>query len=416
MMKLQPSNPNILNPISYSVGNNRIWVRFFSSLDLGNREVYSANYDNWAPRAGLSYQIGQKAVIHGGYGIFYPQSLTCCFPGDPDGFSAITFANTSLNGGINPNPNISTSNPWGGVYNPISGNALGEYQQLGSGVGSVFKDRRSPYTQQWLFGVQYAITPNDSLDVNYIGNRGTRMITNLQHNQINPQYLSMDTAALQASVSNPFFGHITSSSCNLNNATIPQYQLLSPYPQFCNNSVTENDAPVGFSDYNALQVTYNHRISKGLTAMISYTYSKFLDNVEGNQSWAYNGNSGPANNYNLAAEKSVDGGDIPQSLVASYVYQLPVGRGKTFGSGMGRAMNAVLGGWELSGIATFKSGIPISITGNDIATFGGNPRPDVIGDVHASHRSINEWFNTGAFAYAKFASDGGDTFGKAIRN
>jgi hypothetical protein len=406
-------NPNILNPISYSVGTPYLGALQF--LGPGNREVYSANYDNWAPRAGLSYQIGQKAVIHGGYGIFYPQSLTCCFPGDPDGFSAITFANTSLNGGINPNPNISTSNPWGGDYNPISGNSLGEYQQLGSGVGSVFKDRKSPYTQQWLFGVQYAITPNDSLDVNYIGNRGTRMITNLQQNQLNPQYLSMDTAALQSPVSNPFFGHITSSSCNLNNATIPQYQLLSPYAQFCNSSVTENDAPVGFSDYNALQVTYNHRISKGLTAMISYTYSKFLDNVEGNQSWAYNGNSGPANNYNLAAEKSVDGGDIPQSLVASYVYQLPVGRGKTFGSGMGRAVNAVLGGWELSGIATFKSGIPISISGNDIATFGGNPRPDVIGDVHASHRSINEWFNTGAFAYSKFASDGGDTFGNAPR-
>ena len=286
---------------------------------------------------------------------------------------------------------------------------------MGFGVGSVFKYRKSPYIQQWLFGVQYAITGDDSLDVNYIGNRGTRMITNLQSNQMNPQYLSMSTAALQSLVSNPFYGHIASSSCNLNNATVPQYQLLSPYPQFCNAGVTANDAPVGFSDYNALQVTYNHRISRGLTAMISYTYSKFLDNVEGNNSWAYNGNSGPANNYNLAAEKSVDGGDIPHSLVASYVYQLPVGRGKPLGSGMGRAANAILGGWELSGIASFKSGIPISISGNDIATFGGNPRPDVVGDVHASHRSITEWFNTGAFAFSKFTADGGDTFGNAPR-
>jgi len=152
-----------------------------------------------------------------------------------------------------------------------------------------------------------------------------------------------------------------------------------------------------------------------LTAMISYTYSKFLDNVEGNQSWSYNGNSGPANNYNLAAEKSVDGSDIPQSLVASYVYQLPVGRGRRFGSGMNRTANAILGGWEISGIATFKSGIPISISGNNINTFGGNPRPDYTGNLHVPHPSIKEWFNTAAFSYAKLGVDGGDTWGNVPR-
>jgi len=410
-------NPDALNPISYQLGKPFLGALQF--LGPGNRYAYNPNYDNWAPRLGLSYQVLQKAVLHGGYGIFYPESVTCCFPGDQDGFSAITFANTSLNGGINPNPSISTSNPWDGNYNPISGNSLGEYQQLGSGTSSVFRSRKSPYVQQWLLGVQYAFTRNDSLDVNYVGNRGTRMITSgYQHNQLNPQYLSMGTAALQASVANPFYGLITSSSCqglSLAGATIPEYQLLSPYPQFCNSSVNEVDAPVGFSDYNALQVTYNHRISKGLTAMISYTYSKFLDNVEGNNNWSYNGNTGPANNYNLAAEKSVDGSDIPHSLVASYIYQLPVGRGKSFGSGMGRAANAVLGGWELSGIATFKSGIPISITGQNISTFGGNPRPDVVGNIHVPHPSISEWFNTGAFRYSQLASDGGDIWGNAPR-
>jgi len=63
---------------------------------------------------------------------------------------------------------------------------------------------------------------------------------------------------------------------------------------------------VGQSLYTSLQVTYNHRVSKGLTALVSYTYSKFLDNVEGNNSWSYAGNTGPANNYNLALKRSVD--------------------------------------------------------------------------------------------------------------
>jgi hypothetical protein len=112
----------------------------------------------------------------------------------------------------------------------------------------------------------------------------------------------------------------------------PTPNCFLPYPQYCNGGVSQVDAPVGQSLYNALQVTYNHRISKGLTALVSYTYSKFLDNVEGNNGWSYNGPTNwgatPANNYNLAAEKSVDAGDIPQALVASYVYQLPIGRGK----------------------------------------------------------------------------------------
>ena len=63
------------------------------------------------------------------------------------------------NGGVTPNPNISTANPWGGVYAQITGNANGEYQQLGNGVGGVFRSRPSPYVEQWMLGVQYALTP-----------------------------------------------------------------------------------------------------------------------------------------------------------------------------------------------------------------------------------------------------------------
>jgi len=414
-------NPNELNPISYSAG--RPYLGALQFLGPGNRDVYNLNYDNLAPRLGFSYQAIPRAVVHGGYGIFYPQSVTCCFPGDSDGFAAATYANTSLNGGVNPNPNISTSNPWGGNYAQITGNANGEYQQLGNGVGSVFRSRPSPYVQQWMLGVQYAFTPNDQIDLDYIGNRGVRMVGSHQYNQLDPKYLAMGATALNAQEPNPLgatltalsaSGQVATSSCNLDNATVTEAQLLSPYPQYCNGSVSQTDAPVGQSLYNALQVTYNHRVSKGLTALVSYTYSKFLDNVEGNNAWSYNGPTNwgvtPANNYNLAADKSVDAGDVPQALVASYIYQLPVGRGKQFGSNMGRVADAVVGGWEVSGIATFKDGIPLGIFGNDYSSYGGNPRPDVVGNVHVSHPTIHEWFNTGAFQYAPYG-----TFGTAPR-
>ena len=414
-------NPNVVNPISYAVGTPYLGAMQF--LGDGNRDVYNPNYNNLAPRLGFSYQPTSRSVVHGGYGIFYPQSVTSLFPGDSDGFSAQTYANTSLNNGINPNPNISTSNPWGGSYAQITGNANGEYQQLGNGLGGVFRDRPSPYVEQWMLGVQYAITPNDQIDVDYIGNRGIRMIGNRGYNQLDPKYLSLGTAFLNAQAPNPLGaaltalsanGKVASSSCNLDNATVTNAQLLSPYPQFCNGAVSQTDAPVGQSLYNALQVTYNHRVTKGLTALVSYTYSKFLDNVEGNNSWSYNGpmnwGAGTANNYNLAADKSVDAGDIPQALVASYTYEVPIGRGKAIGSGIGRIADAVIGGWEVSGIATFKQVIPLGIFGNDIASYGGNPRPDVIGNPKSSHPTIHEWFNTAAFKFADFG-----TFGNAPR-
>lgn len=411
-------NPNVLNPISYSVGQPVLGALQF--LGPGNRNAYNTNWRNLAPRVGFSYEPVPKAVIHGGYGIFYPEAVTSSGVGDQDGFSASTFANPSLDGGVTPNRNISTANPWGGVYAQITGNSNGEYQQLGNGVGGVFRSRSSPYVQQWMLGVQYSLTPNDQLDVNYIGNRGVRLIGSYGSNQLNPQFLSMGATYLKAAATtNPFAaplkqleagGKIAPSSCNLDNAGVTNAQLLSPYPQYCNGGVGQTDAPVGQSLYNALQVTYNHRVSKGLTALVSYTYSKFLDNVEGNNGWSYNGPTNwavtPANNYNLAADKSVDAGDIPQALVASYIYQLPIGRGKAVGSNMNRAADAVLGGWEISGIATFKGGIPVGVFGNDQPTFGGNPRPLVTGNVHAAHPSYHEWFNTGAFAYAPYGSFG----------
>jgi hypothetical protein len=411
-------NPDVLNPLSYSVGRPLLGALQF--LGPGNRNVYNTNWKNWAPRIGFSYQPVNRAVVHGGYGIFFPEAVTSSGAGDQNGFSASTFSNASLDGGVNPNPNISTSNPWGGVYAQITGNSNGDYQQVGNGLGSVFRNRPSPYVQQWLLGVQYAITPNDQLDVNYIGNRGVRMIGNHNYNQLDPTYLSLGSTYLSgAAASNPFAAPlqdleagetIAPSSCNLDNAGVTNAQLLSPYPQYCNGAVGQTNAPVGQSLYNALQVNYSHRISKGLTALVSYTYSKFLDNVEGNNGWAYSGPSnagvGTANNYNIAADKSVDAGDIPQALVASYIYELPIGRGKSIGSGMGRAADAVVGGWQVSGIAAFKAGIPIGIFGNDQPSYGGNPRPNVVGNVHVAHPSIHEWFNTGAFQFAPYGSFG----------
>ena len=401
-------NPNITNPISTAVGQTLPGALQF--LSSNQRGVYKTNYNNFAPRIGFSYAAQPKLVFRGGYGIFYPPSITCCFPGESAGFSATTVSPVTLNT-ISPNPAVTTANPWPNGYIPITGNSLGELQQVGNSVGSSFLNRKSSYVQQYLLGLQWGITSNDMLDVNYVGNHGLHMMaSSLNRSQLNPKYLSMGASALNTLVPNPFYGVIApgTSSCALDQQKVVQSQLLQPYPQYC--GVSETDPPAGFSNYNALEANYNHRFSHGLTTLVSYTYSKFLDNVEGNQSWSYAGNQGPANNYNLAAEKSVDGSDTPHSLVANYIYQLPVGRGRAVGSHMNRVEDAVIGGWEVSQIATFKSGLPLSISGANYNSYGGNPRPDVVGNVHVSNPTIHEWFNTGAFTYAPYG-----TFGTAPR-
>lgn len=402
---------DIPNQIGQLVGMTLPGSLVFLTPD--HRSVYDTRYNNVAPRIGFTYQPVSKLVMRGGYGIFYTPVVffSTSAPGSVDGFSATTSVVATLDG-VSPNPAVTTSNPWPEGFVPITGNSLGGLQDIGYNVTSVFRHRASPYTQQYALGFEYLLTRNDSLNVAYVGNHGTHMsFGSLNRSQLNPKYLSLGPSALDALVANPFYGNINAdqSGCGLNLQTIQYSHLLQPYPQYCN--VTENYPAAGFDIYNSLQVTYNHRFRKGLNVLVSYTYSKFMDNTEGTQSWAYKGNSGPANNYDLAAEKSVDAGDTPHSLVANYIYDLPIGRGKQIGSGMSRKEDAVVGGWEWSGIVTAKSGIPLGFSGNDIPSFGGNPRPDIVGDPDAiAHRSVHEWFNTGAFAYAAYG-----TFGTAPR-
>jgi len=108
--------------------------------------------------------------------------------------------------------------------------------------------------------------------------------------------------------------------------------------------VNAEDEPVGINNYNALQANFKHRFSAGLLFTASYTFSKFLSDVGGPEEWGSingdDGSSGIRNFYDLKADWSVDGDDIPHSLVLNYVYELPVGRGKRFGSGMNAVEDA----------------------------------------------------------------------------
>jgi hypothetical protein len=172
---------------------------------------------------------------------------------------------------------------------------------------------------------------------------------------------------------------LTSPSCPYTVA-----QSLEPYPEFC-GGVTAEDEPVGLNNYNALQASFKHRFGQGLIFTASYTFSKFLSDVGGPEEWGSingdEGSSGIRNFYNLKGDWSVDGDDIPHSLVLNYVYELPVGRGKRFGGGMNAVEDAVAGGWQVTGITTAQSGFPMSIASgtNSASVYGGNQHAELTG-------------------------------------
>jgi hypothetical protein len=300
-------------------------------------------------------------------------------------------------------PANTLSTAFSGGLIPVSGSSLGGLTNVGFGVTAVSRSRKTYYDQQWTLGVQFAPTPHDLIDVTYVGNRGTHVdASGLNLNQLDPKLFSMGSALLNL-VSNPFFGHITASGCSLDQPTIQQGQLLRPHPEFCD--ISENQAPAGSSHYNALDVNYTHRVSQGLTLLASYTFSRFIDNVGGPENWASasaNFSENIRNSYNLAAEKSVDATDTPHSFVLSYVYELPVGKGRKLGSGMNGVVNAIAGGWQTSGALTLKEGFPLTIasSGNGLNYFGAGQHVDVVGDFHVAHPSRTQWFNTSAFAVA----------------
>ena len=390
-------NYNASNPISQQIGTDLPGEQVYAG-GTQRRGLANTNYLNVSPRFGFTAQVEPKLVLRGGYGIFFAPQFFGGGAGFGDsyaaGYNQSTNYTASVNGNVSPFTNLSNPFPTGLIA--PTGNTLGALQDVGLTTQGNPSSRHSPYIQQYSLGLQYAFTTNDVLTATFVGNHGTHLLmSSFNHSQLNPALLSMGNALLDQ-VPNPYYGHITQSSCGLNNPTVERGQLLEPYSQYC--SVTEPQAPVGFSIYNALLVDYNHRFHQGLNLLVSYTYSKFLDNVDGANDWAIAGQAGPQNYYNLAAEKSVDGSDTPHSLVANYIYELPVGKGRKFGSHMNRAVDEVVGGWQVSGVTSVKSGIPLGFSGGSTSNlFGGNARPDVIANPNQPGKNINKWFNTAAF-------------------
>jgi hypothetical protein len=371
----------------------------FVGVDGRNREQYSTQLTNWAPRIGFAYELTKKTVLRGGFGIFYAPSLRAAAGTVSNvGYRTDTAYAASLDGVT---PTTYLQNPFPNGFATSSGNSLGLLTGVGSPISvELLGDNHVPYSQNWNFNIQRQLPGNILVEAAYVGSHATHLneqgADDINLDQLTPAQLALGTK-LQQLVPNPFFGLIKTGP--LSAPTIAYGQLLSPYPQFSN--VTGEYLTGASSIYDSFQMKVEKRFSSGLSLLASFTGGKMIDDHAIIVNLGVD--SAIQNIYDRRAERAVSPQDVSRILVLSYVYEFPVGKGKRFGANWNRVADAALGGWQINGITTFQTGQPLYLTAQNTSDSGSlTERPNNNGQSAALNGSIanrlNEYFNTSVFS------------------
>jgi carboxypeptidase family protein len=377
-------NPDVASPLGQMVGMNlRGGYEFPGS-------IHPYGWKNFGPRVGLAYQLAERLVLRTGYGIFFGvPAYSGVFTGPM--YSATTPWITSIDGVT---PYRTLDNPYPDGYIEPEGSQNGLLAAISSGVNApVPATMKAPYNQQWNFSIQYTPLHDLLIEAAYAGNKGTHLPLSWQMNQLDPSLVSAD--ALQT-VNNPFSGIIPSGT--LGQPTVQLGQLLRPYPQY--DSVVFASMSSGNSNYHSLQLKVEKRFALGASAMLAYTWSKLIDDG-GTNAWIGAGDF--RNFYCRKCERGLSAYDQPHRLVANFTYELPFGRGKAWGSNWNRALDAVLGNWQVNGILTYNTSRPLvfGVIQNTSNSFGGAQHADTTGvnaSLGKSERTLERWFDTSQFS------------------
>ena len=316
------------------------------------RRAFKSDWNDFAPRLGIAYQMSSKTVLRGGAGIYYVRDISNAVF---DIVRNIPFTIRQNEVANSVTPNLTWQRPFTQTGAPtfILANQFGE---------------PSSYVAQWSIGVQREITRNSSLEINYMGSAGIH----LRRLQV---YNSAPPGPGATNSRRPF--------------------------TYLNGNIQTMNAPA-HSSYNSLQARFQHRFSHGFTLLSSYAWGRTIDNGSGVRTTDGDALT-PSNNYNLRAERGLSAFQFKHRLTNSFLYELPVGKGKRYLGSASRAADMVLGGWQLGGIITLQSGFPASIfcgpgnwQNNDTTCYadatGINP------DLPSDQRGPSRWFNLAAFA------------------
>jgi len=375
-------------------------------------------YKNFGPRVGVSYSVRPTTVLRGGFSITYSHGT---------GVRNATYLGTGV-AGLAASPSFTNSLAGDPAFildsgipayslPPIISNSYGITNTTlphGSSVGLAYADPyygdRAPYVTNWNVGIEQQVTHNLAASISYVGSQahflpvaagGARGYIS---NALSPAYFNLGSLLTKA---------YTPSVLAQVQAIDPQAalpyptfsgtiaQMLAPYPQY-QGGIGDTYDNIANSNYNAAQVILKQRMSNGLQFQFNYTFSAEIDN-NGTYRDGY---------LNSRVERSRGVIDEPSIINGTAVYQLPFGESHAWGN-RNTLEREVAGGWQLSGIYTYNSGIPLAITGSGCVVPGGstcmpNYNPAFGGPVRINGsygrgqtaKSFVNYLNPGAFINA----------------
>jgi hypothetical protein len=334
------------------------------------RGIVEPDRNNFAPRLGLAYRLGDKSTIRAGYGVFYMSNFLWEAQGIRGNWPfAISETLSNLNQGKDLTFAETTFSPQLDVERGSTVEPRAQH--------IVDRNNRISYTQQWNLHVQQQLTDSLMVEVGYVGTKGTKLSS----------FVNVNTALPGPGAVDP----------------------RRPFPHFGAMSQMTNAADL---IYHGLQLKVEKRFSDGLSFRTNYAWGKTIDNLGA----GFSASRSPQDPLDWAADRSLSDLHRSHTFSSDLIWQLPFGKGQAFGANMGGVADAILGGWQITGVTTANSGAPITVSvPRDIANVGprsGSQRPNLVGDPFAGVRGAPEQF----INRAAFAEPAPFTFGNAGRN
>jgi hypothetical protein len=400
MAQFDPTATNLL-PSGATIPGALVWLGNCSGCRNGSN-FQNYYFKEWAPRLGVAYQINNKLVFRGGYGISYQPPIEGGWgPEQYYGYNASVTVHRQ-SGSINAvNPVMYLSNFSGGsapgqVGMPAFTGTLPNTNPASyDGYGVDYFPANSlamPYIQNWSAGFQYQLPHQIVLEANYVGSKGTRLINYDMGgiNQANAKYMGLGdilTDDFGADLGNPTTA-ATLAQYGITKLPYPTFETdnsniysnsvatgLTPFPQY---SGVQNDSPgLGNSTYHALQITARKNSTHGLTFIGAYTLSK---NISDSASAMRYYNVYIQDLYNRKLEKSLVSFDYPQVVKLTWIYALPFGHGQRW-LNSSRFADRLMSGWQFTAIQRYGSGDPLSIGSAVSPSITPSIRPDIVPGV-----------------------------------